>query len=195
MSNRNGTPDPVERTKPSLGWNDLVIGAGFAAVIAALVGMTWFAVVYGLRVRDGSGEVACAVTTCGPGVIAVCGLVFSLIPPIWCVLYAVAFKRLNVAGRVLGAVFTLMLLVMMFLYLPDSSRRRHREPLTTTEHGAMFAHGMGLGFLALFIDFIVVIPALMLLQAKLQKRIPTAVWVIALVAPAALCALAAATHP
>ncbi len=194
MSDTYGTPDPVKRMKPRLTSTNLAIGVGFGAVIAALVGMTWFAVVYGLRVRDGSGEIACAVTTCGPGALALSGLVLSLIPPVWCVLYAGAFTRLNSAGRILGAVFTLLLLTAMLLYVP-SSTRRHPQPLTTTEHGEQFAHGMALGFFALFIDFVVVIPAFVLLGSRLNKRIPTLVWIVALTAPAALSALAAATHP
>lgn len=194
MSSHYGPPNPVERVNESRGWVGLAVGTGFLAVIAAVVALVWVATVYGLRVRNGSGEVACTVTTCSPAAVTVAGLVAALIPAVWCGVYALSFRRLKTLGRVLGAAFAVLLLASTVLYWPDRSRRSP-TPLSTTEHGGQFIHGMALGFFALFVDVIFLIPAILLIAKKRGKAVPKLMWIILLAAPVALSAVAAATHP
>ncbi len=144
---------------------------------------------HGLRVRDGSGELACAVTTCAPGALALAGLAAALFPAGWCALFAACFRWLGRVPRRLGAGFTALLLLCGLFYLPDGAA------VATTGPGEQFGHGMALGFFALFADLVVLTPVLILVWRKRGRPSRSWPWALLFAAPVALVTLAAATNP
>ncbi|GAA4941657.1 hypothetical protein [Actinoplanes utahensis] len=184
MSDRRDGHGPVERVNEGPRWAGLVVVAGAAAFLA----MAWVVVGYGLRVRDGSGELACAVTTCTPVALTLSGLATALFPAVWCALFAVCYRRLNTLLRRLGAGFTVLLLAFGLFYLPDG------EAVATTGPGEQFGHGMALGFFALFVDLVILAPVLVWVWQK-RGRPALWVWLVLFGVPVAFVTLAAVTNP